>query len=209
MPKAKPIRLKPLDSPLAKQPGPARTALMIQAMNRDATLQEVADLFGVTRERVRQILTKAGYTYRSYKHPRLDNFWHLVKKCEICEGFYLPGLTGQKTNSYYTRYTEWAKKFNLPIGVKAHAELAGHTIIYPKYIKRALAIREEYLRGDRVIDIAKRHKMSHPGNVNILIRQLGIRPRYDIGRWKGKTPPTTLPPSRLRGARSRRAATSN
>lgn len=43
-----------------------KTREIVKAYEEEKTLQKVADRYGVTRERVRQILVKAGYTKRFY-----------------------------------------------------------------------------------------------------------------------------------------------
>ena len=119
------------------------------------TLQQTADMFDVTRERVRQVLKAHGFPTRSPKSGKV---------CEICFASY--HISEQKSHR------------NSPEHLAMHDKRGSGE----KIPGRHAAVVAEYLRGDKIDDIAERWGF-HREYVFRILELRGVKPNRGGGGY--------------------------
>jgi hypothetical protein len=89
-----------------------RNSEIIQTRNKGATYQEIADLFGLSRERVRQIITRS--ELEEEQRPQSEKFLAIIKITDdikkkwptnfLIDGFQFPKKTTWALNKYFERH---------------------------------------------------------------------------------------------------------
>ena len=89
-----------------------RNSEIIQTRNKGATYQEIADLFGLSRERVRQIITRS--ELEEEQRPQSEKFLAIIKITDdikkkwptnfLIDGFQFPKKTAWALNKYFDRH---------------------------------------------------------------------------------------------------------
>ena len=89
-----------------------RNSEIIQTRNKDATYQEIADLFGLSRERVRQIITRS--ELEEEQRLQSEKFLAIIKITDdikkkwptnfLIDGFQFPKKTTWALNKYFENY---------------------------------------------------------------------------------------------------------
>ena len=89
-----------------------RNSEMIQTRNKGATYQEIADLFGLSRERVRQIITRS--ELEEEQRLQSEKFLAIIKITDdikkkwptkfLIDGFQFPKKTAWALNKYFDRH---------------------------------------------------------------------------------------------------------
>jgi predicted DNA-binding protein YlxM (UPF0122 family) len=89
-----------------------RNSEIIQTRNKDATYQEIADLFGLSRERVRQIITRS--ELEEEQRLQSEKFLAIIKITDdikkkwptkfLIDGFQFPKKTAWALNKYFDRH---------------------------------------------------------------------------------------------------------
>jgi hypothetical protein len=134
---------------------------MAEMRKSGSTLDEIGATYGVTRERVRQLLKK--YDLDIPKEQRYGAF------CNTCDTRLLRGQAMEHR--------------------KTHIVRLGHAGLTPEAEMRNEYIAEAYLRGDRIQDISRtvRTRNDTPTTYTAIYRILrdqGIEPNRGAGRYK-------------------------
>lgn len=154
---------------LPPTPANDRSAIIMARFERGETLAEIGKDFGVSRERIRQIVKKEGGTARGYGKPRRAPVWDALgtvrrlaasgsSVTEIAEA-----VQDSRNNVYMACRAEGIK---VKRGVRARL---------PATAKRAFDIAADYKAGIKTAEIALKHGVKQP-YVFAYLRIAGVKP---------------------------------
>lgn len=135
------------------------------------TLEEISKEYGITRERIRQILKREGVTKRS--GPHLVDV--KLSICPICQRKYISDTANQGQN-VIQRGREQGY-----LTIRDHCRKYRHPRLIADW-KKSQSIVQDYQAGMRPLDIIKKHNLKHTETIYRFLEQWYVEPRYERGR---------------------------
>lgn len=161
-----------------------RGHLIAQEMRRDnLTLEQMGQRLGLTRERVRQLLAKAGETWRKGTYQAHRTEWpEFIVTCTYCERPYVEGALGHRGRADERKMAKaWAEEQGMEFGVLAHCRAAGHPNPRRSYIYASRMAADDYQAGMSVDELMEKYHFEHREAIYQHLKRWKIKPRYERG----------------------------
>jgi uncharacterized protein (DUF433 family)/transposase-like protein len=147
------------------------------------TLQQIGDRFGMTRERVRQILRKNGCPSLGARPENMRRARPLTADEKAIVEMYQAGVRPSVIKARFPTLQIAAALRRA--GVRAQSK--GHWLRHPENDERVRTVGEMYRAGFSTAEIARSAGLPHATTVYIYLRQAGIQPerQLHLSRAKG------------------------